>query len=568
MEAFDALLTCGVRDLDGLLGLTLEKMHNLGISSSIINELTGIQNEFIMDDNESDGSESEVRSNENDAQPFEENYINSISLENEIPIPCVLFEKLHTRTQNVLVRGGITTCEHVLKLQKHELYNIKGVGQATVIDIKKLQKKIANHYQLLSSQGLIKQIYKKNESNIKPKHPFQWIKKIPKEKIFNPAEPNDWSLLSQSLPKIFRINIPTHFDKDSEQFTIKDLGISTSELYKLRGIALFPEDPANFLFSMSAGYLAFANISEETLLVILSYLSEFVGDRNIHTTPVSLLNLSETAIYADIQISLFKNFRAPAFPNLDILVKNEGSEERRTWGHVGKLSERYVMERLGFTVLGLKVLANLWQNRNEALKIQNTILSGITVEAYCGFDQLVDSFARTVGKDERESAVLKGRLGLLNEGKMTLEALGQHENVSRERIRQIEKQLLSRVKKFKKISLLSYLWVTLDEFLTRNGGVCCVTELADLFRNSWKWPLLPSENALASLISMSANFKVVWSPPILIVKPNHQCVQCSEIEVMLKKAVEGQKNGMLSFESALTTMNEFCQRCCCKIYHE
>jgi RNA polymerase primary sigma factor len=48
--------------------------------------------------------------------------------------------------------------------------------------------------------------------------------------------------------------------------------------------------------------------------------------------------------------------------------------------------------------------------------------------------------------NEREQYIIKGRFGLLNEGSMTLEAIGQKFKITRERIRQIETIALKKLR--------------------------------------------------------------------------------------------------------------------------
>ncbi len=164
--------------------------------------------------------------------------------------------------------------------------------------------------------------------------------------------------------------------------------------------------------------------------------------------------------------------------------------------------------------------------------------------------------------------VLKGRLGLLEGRKWTLEELGQRENLTRERIRQIEKKLKYILRRRKAKKRLSFLWLALDEILTTGGGVCCVAEIADSLKKRLGWTTLPSDEALASLISVSSNYEVVWATPIRIIMPSHKCVSCTKIGPALTKAVENQETGALSFEEALGTMKDFYQCKICEKYQK
>lgn len=160
--------------------------------------------------------------------------------------------------------------------------------------------------------------------------------------------------------------------------------------------------------------------------------------------------------------------------------------------------------------------------------------------------------------------MLKGRLGLLDGRKWTLEELGQRKNLTREAIRQIEKKVMTVIARPKRIELLNYLWLAVDEILTAYGGVCCINEIAKALQNRWAWTVLPSDESLASFISFSSNYEVIWSSPIRIIIPIHNCVNCKKLGPVLTKAIEGQENGMLSFEEAIFILNDYCRSQACK----
>ena len=60
-----------------------------------------------------------------------------------MPIPDRLMAKLTTRARNILVRDGITSCERLLEFGTADLYRLSGSGRTTVLDLEKLQSKIA-----------------------------------------------------------------------------------------------------------------------------------------------------------------------------------------------------------------------------------------------------------------------------------------------------------------------------------------------------------------------------------------------------------------------------------------
>jgi len=568
-QAFEALLTCGVRDLTGILRLTVEDLKQAGISSRITTELMGVQKQLceqiteigqkINNDVVSNETTSEEQQGAKDVL-----WASLPDLWTSTPIPNDLMGITSTRARNVLVREKILSCEQLLEFQERDLFNFEGIGKKTVFDIKQLQDEIVHrHPELL--QKLVKNAQHKEAKCEARPCISRFATYAPRCSEHLDSDPADWSLLSRTLPEVFNVSAPWHNPLiDDEQITISNLGISPHDIDRLREIVFFPEDSADLLLSITTGYLFQSSIRNDTLSIILDHLAHLSGFTDHLQMFISTENVSDTAIYADIQISLFEDFRVPQFSYPDFIVKSEDRNLVTTWGDVAKISERCVIERLGFTVQGLNAIKYLWQLKDQALKIQNAILKGLPAEAYCGFEQLVDAFVQTVVKNDREYVVLKGRLGLLYGRKWTLEELGQRENLTRERIRQIEKKLMSILEKPKTLELLNFLWLALNETLTIGGGVCCVAEIAESLRNRWAWTILPSDEGLASLISLSANYEVVWAPPIRIIMPSHKCVNCTEIGPVLTRAVKSQTNGTLTFEEANVIMQEFCQSQACK----
>jgi len=572
IQAFNVLLNCGVRDLAGLLHLTAEDLQKAAISPQITTELMRIQFQFneymtnsdqINNNNDQDGTIDQTIPGQQQ-ETYEEADSSAVDLQPYTPIPNDLMKNLSTRARNVLLRENILTCERLLKLHDEELFGIVGIGKKTVFDIKRLQDKVDPHNTNFSRVSVKTVQHEKPKRQNIPCYNSQVICP-PKGYDHWPSDPADWSLLSQTLPEIFQISLSScYLSNGNEKITISSIEIPVVDIDHLRKIWLFPEDPIDFLFSMTTGYILQSSISDNTLSIILDYLSQFSGITDNLKMFISTANVSNTAIYADIQTNLYEEFRVPEFSSPNLITKNEDRNAILIWRDIAKTTERCIIDRLGFTIKGLKTIKHLWQLKEQAINIENTILKGLPAEVYCGFEQLTDAFVKAIVKNKREYMVLKGRLGL-DGRKWTLEELGHRENLTRERIRQIEKKLMPILKKPKTLDKLSFLWLVIDEILAIGGGVCCVSEITESLKNRWKWEVLPSDEALASLISLSANYELVWDYPIRIIMPNHMCVTCKEIGSKVTRSLDSQANGTLSFEKATAIMNEFCQRQPCKM---
>jgi hypothetical protein len=372
----------------------------------------------------------------------------------------------------------------------------------------------------------------------------------------------DTSLLSRTLPEIFQTVTHQYYSNDDPQSSISSLGIPPHDIDCLRMIALFPDDPADVLFHVTAAYLLQSNISEEAFSCILNHLYSISGFTNRSQMIISAGALSDNPIFTGIKPSVIAELQQ----SHRSMSKNINGEVRTMiWENITSLSERNIVARLGFSIKGLKTIWQVWHLKDKGCELMNPLSKDIP---YGNFEQLIDELLLNQVKRERDGRILRGRLGFLDGRKWTLEELGYREKITRERVRQIEEKYISNLKKLKTLRRLDRFWHAVDDVLISNGGVCCVREIANALEKSWGWQNLPSDEELASLLGLAPQYEVVLSPPIRVIMPNHQCVKCQAIRPVLISAVENQPDGMLPFDVALAEMMEFCvnKACCDKIY--
>jgi hypothetical protein len=562
LQAFDALLNCGVRDIAGFLLLTEETLHQSGIPLRIATELMVIKQKLC----EQTADYCNDSNSEEPAPSISKAFHKGHQSEAErrgcsgTPIPPDLETRLSTRAQNLLAREKILTCEQLLELTKKDLFNFAHIGKKTVTELKNLQSKITNTlpgFQEKSRKGYCQSDRLQSESlafsdSMSSAH-------HPGRSGYCAFWPADWSLLSRTLPELFQVSIERYNGSIYDEFTtIDSLGLSPYDTDQLTKMVVFPEDPADDFFVMSVGYLLQLGISDETLAIILSHLMSISEGTSPAQLPNPSINFFGTAIYKDLPLALIEDQLITDFSYPDILAKNKCAAPSITWGDISNISERDIIECLGFSIRGLEAIQYLWDLGNKALEIHTVLSKGLPAEAYSSFEQLTDKFVRTAGKKNRDFNILKGRLGLLDGRKWTLEELGQREDVTRERIRQIEKKLMQVLQKHRAQQQLCRLWLTVDDIIGAGGGVCCATEISESLTKRWRWPLAPSDAEIASLLSLSSNYEVVWESPIRIVIPQHNCVNCTAIRPLLTKEVENQPDGTLPFKMADTIIRNFC----------
>lgn len=562
VKAFDALLTCGVRSLNSLLRLTSEDMRKFGVSERIRQEIQDIQNKLTNQEKSTVIKKVSQEIEENNEKG--EISVKPTEREDEYtgtPIPTKLMERLPTRARNVLTRENIYTVERLMELKDEDLFELTGIGRKTVHDIKHLQVKV----KLQSKNDQTSKAKDKLELPDKSKvNPFR-IRFNSRASEHWPSDPEDWSLLSRSLPELFWITLPFLDDTRSDmRITIDNLGIADTDLFRLREVALLPDDTVDLLLSMSLGYLLKTGISADSFSIILNSLECFSENKDLMKSFVISAKVSDTAIFHNISLDSISGMK------IDLSSCNElhGLFDRKNftvWNDLINITERQIIKKFGLNYLSINTINSVWQLKERAYKVLDNLSNSLPFDSYTSFQVLTDSFVRSLIKKPYHYSVIMGRLGFLDERRWTLEELGQNLHLTRERVRQIEKQYFPVLEKPKVLERLNLLWLAVDDALTRSGGVCCTSEIAASLTNNWGWPVLPSDEALASLISLSSKYEVVWASPTRIIMPGHGCVNCTEIGAIFTKIVEQQPTGTLCFDDAKKAMHSFCEEKSCAV---
>jgi hypothetical protein len=96
--------------------------------------------------------------------------------------------------------------------------------------------------------------------------------------------------------------------------------------------------------------------------------------------------------------------------------------------------------------------------------------------------EIIDDIFMVLTEKERE--VVVKRFSLDNKEKRTLESIGQSFNVTRERIRQIEKIALSKLRRTVTSTKLRYIHELAEAILKENGGILLEDDLIDRILNA------------------------------------------------------------------------------------
>lgn len=280
---------------------------------------------------------------------------------------------------------------------------------------------------------------------------------------------SDSSLLSRTFQGIFQtVNHRYNYSNDESQVSISNLEIPQHDINRLRVIALFPDDPADVLFHVAVGYLLQADISEEAFSCILNHIASVLGFTDRSQMTISAGALSDNPIFAGIPHIVIDELRLSQH---SMGTGINGEVRTMIWENLTLLSESNIITRFGFSMQGLKTIQQVWCLKEQGLELMKILSKDIPIETYGNLEKLIDEFLWNLVKREREGRILKGRLGLLDRRKWTLEELGDREKITRERVRQIEEKYISKLQKPKALSRLDRFWHAVDDVLIPGGYV-------------------------------------------------------------------------------------------------
>lgn len=476
------------------------------------------------------------------------------------PIPEDLLKRLPTRALNFLTREKVQSCENLLNFDETALFNYRGIGKKTVSDIKRLQKKIIQRHPDIDTTSFHAHHKSPNQSD-------RLVCGSLLPQIDNKTNQSDCqspkpTLLSHTLLEIFYGAYP-EWDClfDDRQTSIGNLGFIEADLERLSLMFIFADDPADILLHMTIGYLLQTDIDEDGLLKILQYLSRVYG-----LTDRSQLIISDDVISAD---PILSDVSSNTIDEIKLLLESRKTTIKNEvtavlLPDIATLSERTIISQWGFSAQGLNIIYEVLRLKNQTCEKSGILSRAFPVDAYKDFDSLVDKFLGTLVKRERESRILKARLGLLDGCKWTLEEVGLSEKITRERVRQIEEKYTAIIEKPRALGLLRLFWLPVNDILIGGGGACTAQEMAAALAKRFRWQNQPQCEAIASLINLSAQYTVLWGQQVVVMMPNYPCLKCNRIQAKIRETIESRPDGVLPLENAVSQLMHFCEsEACC-----
>lgn len=447
-------------------------------------------------------------------------------------IPTETLHGLSKRARNVLRRNGILTAEQLLSLSALELLSFRGAGIKTVHELVHLQNDLRGG--TVGSDGL---------------------------RARDIREPEEWSILRKPLRTFELASLQTLLiaSNPSKAKSIGDLELSHKDLESLRTIAMFPHDLLEDLWALSFSILTWCGISDNGFSIIMSELHSLPSNEDGHyqLEVISDIPLVNAGDIEGLPTAWLQAFDIP----VDVINSLNAIDVYTFQDSLG-ISERDVIERYGWCTKSFRSISSLWMLREYTRSVRKQIQEEIHIP-YSSFEELWDTFVASVAPTRRERRILEGRLGVLKDRKWTLEELGMHEGITRERVRQIAKKLMRKIRHRSNQLALRLVWNAMEYNLSRSGGVCTAIEMADFLHHCFSWPNPPTPRHVIAISDLHGSFMVVEKDeePTIMFFCSHPCLQCEIAKHNLIELVANAEDG-IPLDEAGRSLRKRCKTSC------
>lgn len=325
---------------------------------------------------------------------------------------------------------------------------------------------------------------------------------------------------------------------------------------------------------------ALPNCGEKTVKEILSLLNA-LGWQGMIKTPISKEALFlEPPIDSTIEmLPVFSNKPVDQFTSNDLHPGFQGAlklENLKLSYRTSNVLNQTQMKTIGDVMLttardllslknfGRKSLDEIKEVVRSLCKTGNYIPANQGIEAdaidYSSYENLFQSYCRLCIKTERNRLLVKKMFLFDTEKGPTLEEVGLHFDITRERVRQIVNKALLNFRHIANIRNLEKFWDSVDRAISGGGGMIYLKDLPGLLQKTFNWPTPPNPIALGLFFGIRKNGAAYKSLNDLITV-ECDCLTC-ETPVAFFKFLDFSDHD--SFHVAVLEMKlgAFCQKQC------
>lgn len=179
---------------------------------------------------------------------------------------------------------------------------------------------------------------------------------------------------------------------------------------------------------------------------------------------------------------------------------------------------------------------------------------------YSSYEIMVSGFVQQCEKNKRNQTLFLKRF-CFQEGKApTLEELGQHFEISRERARQILKKGTAKFQIKAVFEKVTFFWQTLDRIVAQGGGIIHLGALPAILQSEFNWPTVPYPLALGQLLLLRDPSQSLKNNSDLITV-DCQCQACEQPLQQLQ-SLDFDSNESFHLQVISLNLSNYCQHTC------
>lgn len=336
----------------------------------------------------------------------------------------------------------------------------------------------------------------------------------------------EWSILRTTLPDLLQID---GLARDSMQTAagasrLSDLNLGDADWRRLRWAGILPDDDASCLLSMTLEYLLRLRIGADAFNSLVNMVISLRGACCQETVPEGMLAASREPVLRADELAGLSKLRLDSFDVPTDITRRMRGAGLVTWADLVGVSEHDV---LGESIADLDAFLrvnDLWWLRDYAATALK-VAAPLQVGAEDGFAAMAEGLVALASRRPNDEIVFLGRMGLLEGRFWTLQELGERLNLTRERVRQIEQKMRTRLEAPRHRRRFDAIRIVVSQVLRTAGGVCTYEEVGRGLCDVLQWEKTPPVQALGRFL-LSFDICECDRDRELASDPCNRCLNC------------------------------------------
>jgi hypothetical protein len=388
-------------------------------------------------------------------------------------------------------------------------------------------------------------------------------------------EPEPWSVLNKCPIDLIVCNEEEYISLwDTFESSLWNEPTLDAENWKiLNRLSIYEDDPLDTALNLSFDYLLL--IEDDDLFSKVIYFIIDKANRCLETQRI----IDAGQLFDDkpiISISAITNIYHFHINSFDFHFSVEDLKvafNARQWQDLAGITEKNIFQKCGFCRATFRLIKITWQLRSLLNIIDDYFSSRKIINPYnfSRFEQfLLDIVSQVIDKptsaDKRNFDIILDRIGAVDGKPKTLEVIGQKYFLTRERVRQVEKEYLENLtRKSIQKSLLTFC-VVITEILANEGGIISLTELADKVCQRFRWASPPCLAPLIWILQFNKEFQVDKKQKYVCLEfemeaKRQKCVNCDKLVFIIQEMLVLNQS-RISLDAFIGKIRGICKKNC------